>query len=151
MAAQKYHAEQQNFMPNSNATNVGGEVRNALSTENAASARLSDESTFNTDDPENTDPDRQRVSLKYIIEHAWDDSFQFIVTCVSANSTARVHYVLVDRFGTHICSCMRLVRYGLPCRHYFAVMLRHRSIGFHLTICNPRCVVSVCVQIVLTR
>jgi hypothetical protein len=37
-----------------------------------------------------------------------------------------------------MCSCLQLPQRGLPCRHYFAVLLNHPDILFGIDVVHPR-------------
>jgi hypothetical protein len=37
-----------------------------------------------------------------------------------------------------MCSCLELAHRGLPCRHYFAVLLHDQSIQFDVDVIHPR-------------
>jgi hypothetical protein len=37
-----------------------------------------------------------------------------------------------------MCSCLQLPQRGLPCRHYFAVLLNHPGILFNIDVVHPR-------------
>ena len=40
--------------------------------------------------------------------------------------------------GVHMCSCLQLAHRGLPCRHYFAVLLYDQSLQFDVSMIHPR-------------
>jgi hypothetical protein len=51
----------------------------------------------------------------------------------------RLHTVLVGRdAGVHMCTCLQLAHKGLPCRHYFAVLLRYPALHFSAAAAHPR-------------
>ena len=37
-----------------------------------------------------------------------------------------------------MCSCLQLAHRGLPCRHYFAVLLYDQSLQFDVAVIHPR-------------
>ena len=50
-----------------------------------------------------------------------------------------VHSVNVGtQRGVHMCSCLQLAHRGLPCRHYFAVLLHDQSLQFDVAVIHPR-------------
>jgi hypothetical protein len=50
-----------------------------------------------------------------------------------------VHVIKVGKQrGVHMCSCLQLAHRGLPCRHYFAVLLHDQSLQFHVAVIHPR-------------
>ena len=50
-----------------------------------------------------------------------------------------VHSVKVGtQPGVHMCSCLQLAHRGLPCRHYFAVLLHDQSLQFDVAVIHPR-------------
>jgi len=50
-----------------------------------------------------------------------------------------VHSVKVGtQPGVHMCSCLQLAHRGLPCRHYFAVLLYDQSLQFDVAVIHPR-------------
>ena len=56
-----------------------------------------------------------------------------------ASSTPTQHVVRVGlQAGVHMCSCLELAHRGLPCRHYFAVLLHDQSIQFDVDVIHPR-------------
>jgi hypothetical protein len=56
-----------------------------------------------------------------------------------ASSAPTQHLVRVGlQAGVHMCSCLELAHRGLPCRHYFAVLLHDQSIQFDVDVIHPR-------------
>ena len=56
-----------------------------------------------------------------------------------ASGQAAVHLIKIGKQpGVHMCSCMELAQRGLPCRHYFAVLLHDQSVQFDLNVIHPR-------------
>jgi hypothetical protein len=50
-----------------------------------------------------------------------------------------VHTVKVGKQpGVHMCSCLQLAHRGLPCRHFFAVLLYDQSMDFDVSVIHPR-------------
>ena len=50
-----------------------------------------------------------------------------------------VHTVKIGtQQGVHMCSCLQLAHRGLPCRHYFAVLLHVQSLQFDVAVVHPR-------------
>jgi hypothetical protein len=56
-----------------------------------------------------------------------------------ASGQPAVHSVTVGtQPGVHMCSCLQLAHRGLPCRHYFAVLLYDQSVQFDVSVIHPR-------------
>ena len=56
-----------------------------------------------------------------------------------ASGQPAVHSVKVGKQrGVHMCSCLQLAHRGLPCRHYFAVLLHDQSLQFDVSVIHPR-------------
>jgi hypothetical protein len=51
----------------------------------------------------------------------------------------QLHTVLVgEEQGAHMCTCLQLAHKGLPCRHYFAVLLHYPELHFAVQAAHPR-------------
>ena len=104
--------------------------------------RLSDSDTFNYSDPENVDSELIRMSVSRMRAASMlENTDSFKVSYIWARE-GRSHVVMADRNGAHMCTCAMVIRYGLPCRHFFATMVHSAytegPIGFHLSIVNRR-------------
>ena len=86
------------------------------------SPRLPDSDTFNCSDPEKVDSELIRMSVSRM--HAasmLENTDSYKVSYIWARE-GRSHVVMADRNGAHMCTCAMVIRYGLPCRHFFATM-----------------------------
>ena len=90
-------------------------------------------------DPEGVDRDLVRTDS---LSDAQDETTRvFSVHCHTAyaSGTPTQHLVRVGlQAGVHMCSCLELAHRGLPCRHYFAVLLHDQSLQFDVDIIHPR-------------
>jgi hypothetical protein len=69
------------------------------------------------------------------------DARVFQVHCHTAYAASQpaVHSVQVGtQRGVHVCSCLQLAHRGLPCRHYFAVLLYNQSLQFDVSVIHVR-------------
>ena len=65
--------------------------------------------------------------------------FQVHYHTAYASGQPAVHVVKVGtQPGVHMCSCLQLAHRGLPCRHYFAVLLYDQSVQFDVSVIHPR-------------
>ena len=91
-------------------------------------------------DPEGPDRDLLRLSNCSTLQTA-GDARVFHVHCHTAYAAGQpaVHVVKVGtQPGVHMCSCLQLAHRGLPCRHYFAVLLYDQSMDFDVAVIHPR-------------
>ena len=53
--------------------------------------------------------------------------------------TPQVHTVVMGREpGVHMCTCLQLAHKGLPCRHFFAVLMQYPDLHFDVrAACAP--------------
>ena len=58
--------------------------------------------------------------------------------CVKRMGTNTKHYLAVLRDGCYICDCCMGLNLGLPCRHFFQVMLKMDSLRFHIGLVRAR-------------
>ena len=53
--------------------------------------------------------------------------------------TPQVHTVVMGREpGVHMCTCLQLAHKGLPCRHFFAVLMQYPDLHFDVRAAHPR-------------
>jgi len=65
--------------------------------------------------------------------------FQVHYHTAYASGQPAVHAVKIGtQPGVHTCSCLQLAHRGLPCRHYFAVLLHDQSLQFDVAVIHPR-------------
>jgi hypothetical protein len=91
-------------------------------------------------DPEGPDRDLLRLGNCSILQSP-GDARVFRVHCHTAYAPRQpaVHTVKVAKQpGVHICSCLQLAHRGLPCRHYFAVLLYDQNMEFDVSVIQPR-------------
>lgn len=100
----------------------------------------------------NTDPEYYFQSLVSSIRqdntgHGENNQYeQTVKYAVKARLGTSVHYVYLnagDGMCLHVCTCMSLVRLGHPCRHFFACMIEHTSIPFHISMIKLRYTCSI--------
>ena len=91
-------------------------------------------------DPEGADRDLLRLSHCSTLQTAGDTRvFHVHYHTAYASGQPAVHSVKVGtQSGVHMCSCLQLAHRGLPCRHYFAVLLHNQSLQFDVGIIHPR-------------
>ena len=91
-------------------------------------------------DPEGADRDLLRLSNCSTLQTAGDTRVLHVHyhTAYAAGQPA-VHSVKVGtQPGVHMCSCLQLAHRGLPCRHYFAVLLHNQGLQFDVGVIHPR-------------
>ena len=91
-------------------------------------------------DPEGPDRDLLRLG-NCSTQQSCGDARVFHVHYHSAYASRQpaVHSVKVGKQrGVHMCSCLQLAHRGLPCRHYFAVLLYDQSLQFDVSVIHPR-------------
>jgi hypothetical protein len=91
-------------------------------------------------DPEGPDRDLLRLSNCSTLQSP-GNARVFNVHCHTAYASRQpaVHVVKVGiQPGVHMCSCLQLAHRGLPCRHYFAVLLYDQNLQFDVAVVHPR-------------
>ena len=91
-------------------------------------------------DPEGPDRDLLRFGNCSTLQSLGDARVYHVHyhTAYAAGQPA-VHVVKVDtQRGVHMCSCLQLAHRGLPCRHWFAVLLHDQSLQFDVAVIHPR-------------
>ncbi|KIJ91596.1 hypothetical protein K443DRAFT_114811 [Laccaria amethystina LaAM-08-1] len=58
--------------------------------------------------------------------------------CVKRMGTNTKHYLAVLSDGCYVCDCCMGLNLGLPCRHFFQVMLKMESLQFHIGLVRAR-------------
>jgi hypothetical protein len=48
------------------------------------------------------------------------------------------HIVVSFKDGSHVCTCLKLIREGFPCRHFFRVLVMSNSVQFHVSMIRRR-------------
>jgi hypothetical protein len=93
-----------------------------------------------TTDSEALDRDLLRLGSCSTLQSCEDARvFQVHYHTAYASGQPAVHSVKVGtQPGVHMCSCLQLAHRGLPCRHYFAVLLHDQSLQFDVSIIHPR-------------
>jgi len=86
-------------------------------------------------DPEGPDRDLLRLSICSVLQSPGDASvFRVHHHTAYAAGQPAVHSVKVGKQrGVHMCSCLQLAHRGMPCRHYFAVLLYNQSLQLDVT------------------
>ena len=89
---------------------------------------------------ERPDRDLLRLSNCSTLQEPGDARvFQVHYHTAYAAGQPAVHSVKVGtQPGVHMCSCLQLAHRGLPCRHYFAVLLYDQSLQFDVAVIHPR-------------
>jgi hypothetical protein len=93
-----------------------------------------------TTDSEALDRDLLRLGNCSTLQSCGDARvFQVHYHTAYAAGQPAVHSVKVGtQPGVHMCSCLQLAHRGLPCRHYFAVLLYDQSLQFDVAVIHPR-------------
>ena len=98
--------------------------------------------TLEAPDPEAPARDLARLGSRSNLLRHGDASarvFRVHLHSAYASGTPSVHLVKIGkRAGVHMCDCLELAHRGLPCRHYFAVLLHNQSIQFDVDAIHPR-------------
>ena len=47
-------------------------------------------------------------------------------------------HIIILNDGTHLCTCLLLVSYGIICRHYFKLMVENLNALFHIILMPTR-------------
>ena len=91
-------------------------------------------------DPEGPDRDLLRLGDCSTLQSCGDARvFHVHYHTAYAAGQPAVHSVKVGtQPGVHMCSCLQLAHRGLPCRHYFAVLLYDQSLQFDVAVIHPR-------------
>jgi len=91
-------------------------------------------------DPEGPDRDLLRLGSSSTLQSCGDARvFRVHYHTAYAAGQPAVHSVKVGKQrGVHMCSCLQLAHRGLPCRHYFAVLLYDQSLQFDVSVIHPR-------------
>ena len=93
-------------------------------------------------DPEGPDRDLTRLGNRSDLLHPGDTSarvYHVHLHAAYAPGAPTLHLVKIGKqAGVHMCDCLELAHRGLPCRHYFAVLLHDQSIRFDLDVIHPR-------------
>lgn len=58
--------------------------------------------------------------------------------CIKRMGTNTKHYLAVLPDGCYVCDCCMGLNLGLPCRHFFQVMLKMDSLRFHIGLVRAR-------------
>ena len=102
--------------------------------------------TLEAPDPEGPARDLARLGSRSNLLRHGDASarvFRVHLHSAYASGTPTVHLVKIGkRAGVHMCDCLELAHRGLPCRHYFAVLLHDQSIQFDVDAIHPRWLVQ---------
>ena len=92
--------------------------------------------------PDHEGPDRDLLRLGSCSTlQSCGDARVFNVHCHTAYASGQpaVHTVKIGtQPGVHMCSCLHLAHRGLPCRHYFSVLLYDQSMEFDVSVIHPR-------------
>ncbi|KAF8060906.1 hypothetical protein FPV67DRAFT_1423234, partial [Lyophyllum atratum] len=56
--------------------------------------------------------------------------------------TSTVHYVAILVDGLYICDCCMGLNLGIPCHHFFQILLKVPSMQFHIGLVRARCVID---------
>ena len=91
-------------------------------------------------DPEGADRDLLRLRNSSVLQSPGDArAFRVHYHTAYAAGQPAVHSVKVGKQpGVHMCSCLQLAHRGLPCRHYFAVLLDDQSLQIDVGVIHPR-------------
>jgi hypothetical protein len=86
-------------------------------------------------DPEGPDRDLLRLSNCSTLQIPGDARvFNVHYHTAYASGQPAVHTVKIGtQPGVHMCSCLQLAHRGLPCRHYFAVLLYDQNMEFDMS------------------
>lgn len=52
--------------------------------------------------------------------------------------TTSTHFLAILPNGEYICDCCMGINLGVPCRHYFQVLLKMLTLQFHIGLVRPR-------------
>jgi hypothetical protein len=55
--------------------------------------------------------------------------------------TISTHFLAILPNGEYICDCCMGINLGVPCRHYFQVLLKMPTLQFHIGLVRPRYVI----------
>jgi hypothetical protein len=101
---------------------------------------LAEHNSAATTDSAALDRELQRLDNCSTLQSCGDARvFQVHYHTAYAAGQPAVHSVQVGpQPGVHMCSCLQLAHRGLPCRHYFAVLLHDQSLRFDVAVIHPR-------------
>ncbi|CAG8551904.1 12154_t:CDS:2 [Funneliformis mosseae] len=82
----------------------------------------------------------KQISLKKLF--SWIDTKNinetWSVDCKVSSYYDHTNYILLMNDGSHLCTCLRNIYYGIICRHYFQVMNHTHKAKFHITMISKR-------------
>lgn len=122
---------------------VTGEIMMETVNPTIASSDIREAVNWDTFDPENYDDE-------YVRETDKDSMFKLFQhdDCCHKNCLKRFgvrnvingsqHMVISAKCGLYYCTCTGSSRLGVPCSHYWAVLMNNSSVPFHITMYNQR-------------
>ncbi|CAG8527330.1 17403_t:CDS:2 [Funneliformis caledonium] len=82
----------------------------------------------------------KQISLKKLF--SWIDTKNinetWSVDCKVSSYYDHTNYILLMNDGSHLCTCLRNIYYGIIFRHYFQVMNHTHKAKFHITMISKR-------------
>ena len=91
-----------------------------------------------TDEPEFTntciedDYDSQQIHINSLLNNVPYDNIKEAWRIVRLRGSMNVHYIILFDDGLFLCTCTWPISRGIPCRHYFAVLLESNIAIFHI-------------------
>jgi MULE transposase domain/FAR1 DNA-binding domain len=78
------------------------------------------------------------IAKNYISEHDARKIREIWVITYQLKENTRPHFLLVLQDGLHFCTCYQMMQSGIPCKHFFGILLNSEEIYFHVNLINPR-------------
>ena len=98
--------------------------------------------------------DAVHISAQYLLDLIAGREWECIALCqIWHYATQASHHIAILQTGHFICDCMMGTNLGIPCRHFYAVLLMPSSpVQFHLGLFNQRFVIvtTLCGATLLT-
>jgi len=85
--------------------------------------------------------DRSYISTQWLIRQVNGRGLRVEqLLLVRRIGTASVHYIIILDDGGYVCDCCMGSVLGIPCRHFFQVLLNMKALYFRIDHIRPRCV-----------